>query len=241
MYHSIFFDSWNTYDDWHIVPTSRPLFAPPALKTTTLSIPGANGVIDLSDSLTKYPVFENRKGSIEFHVLNGYGEWYERYSTISNLLHGQKMRAILEDELDYYYTGRFTVNAWKSEKDRSKITINYEVEPYKYLVRSSLDFGIYSNIGVDEQSETVVTFTKETYGYAPICPKFIVETSQRDPIYLRFENPTLGIDINNLVLNPGATILPEVIFYGPQVTCHFTMEERADQGVVSIDFHKGSL
>ena len=33
-------------------------------------------------------------------------------------LHGQTMRAILEDDPEYFYEGRFTVNAWKSEKPR---------------------------------------------------------------------------------------------------------------------------
>ena len=41
------------------------------------------------------------------------------------------MRAVLEDDPSYYYEGRFAVNAWKSNKERSSITVDYDVNPYK--------------------------------------------------------------------------------------------------------------
>lgn len=242
MYHSIFFDSWNTFDDWHLVPLSRPLFAPPSVKTTTISVPGANGTIDVSEILTGYPVYDNRKGSIDFTVLNGYGEWYERYSTISNILHGQKMRAVLEDELDYYYEGRFTINSWKSDKDRSKITIDYDVNPYKYLVRSSLDFPIYDHIPLLRTEELALTYSRETYGYAPICPKIILDINSQyiveAEIKMSFSNPTLNINLEDVLLLPGENIFPELIIYGPEVTFQFRSNRNAN---VSIEFHKGSL
>ena len=84
MYHSITFGDKNTWDDWHLVPASRPLFNPPTVKTKIIDIPGANGNLDLSDSLTKYPVYNNREGQIEFIVMNDYWEWYDAYSTIMN-------------------------------------------------------------------------------------------------------------------------------------------------------------
>lgn len=139
MYHSVTFGDKNTYDDWHIVPSSRPLFAPPPVKTNYVDIPGSNGHIDLTDALNGYPVFENRVGSIEFIVLNGYGSWTERYSEISNYLHGQKMKAYLEDDPGWYYEGRFSINEWRSEKDWSRIVIDYDVYPYKKEIVDSVE------------------------------------------------------------------------------------------------------
>ena len=117
LYHSITFGDKNTWDDWRLVPASRPLFNPPAQKVKTLDIPGGDGVIDLSQALTGYPVYQNRTGSIEFIVMNDFKPWHMAYSDIMDYLHGQTMRAILEDDPEYFYEGRFTVNAWKSEKD----------------------------------------------------------------------------------------------------------------------------
>ena len=67
MYHSITFGSKNTWEDWHLVPTSRPLFLPPKQKKSITDIPGGDGVLDMSEALTGYPVFNNREGSFEFH------------------------------------------------------------------------------------------------------------------------------------------------------------------------------
>lgn len=139
MYHSITFGDKNTYEDWHIVPSSRPLFAPPPVKTNYVDVPGANGKLDLTDSLNGHAVYDNRTGSIEFIVLNGYGEWQNRYSEICNYLHGKTMKAILEDDPAWYYEGRFSVNQWASEKDWSRITIDYDVHPYKKEMVDSVE------------------------------------------------------------------------------------------------------
>lgn len=140
MYHSITFGDKNTWDDWHLVPSSRPVFNPPAQKVKTLDIPGGNGLIDLSQALTGYPVFHNRTGSFEFLVTNGYQPWHMLYSDIMDYLHGRTMTAVLEDDPEYYYNGRFTVNAWKSEKNWSKIVIDYNVDPYKWSKLSSVNW-----------------------------------------------------------------------------------------------------
>lgn len=132
MYHSVVFGDKNTWDDWHIVPSSRPTFSMPEVKENFVDIPGADGIIDLTDSLIKRPTYKNREGDFEFIVVNDYGEWSERYSEIANFLHGRAMKCYLEDDPGYYYQGRFSVNNWKSDRNWSLITISYNVEPYKY-------------------------------------------------------------------------------------------------------------
>lgn len=147
----------NTWDDWHLIPSSRPLITPPSFKSNYIDVPGANGSIDASTTILtyprynqdgsiaastvseSYPTYNNRTGSIEFYVMNDYGEWYNRYSDAMDYLHGQKVKIILEDEPDYYYQGRMTVNQWRSEKDWSKITLDYNVAPFKYELFSSLE------------------------------------------------------------------------------------------------------
>ena len=133
-YHSITIGDKNTWDDWHLVPTSRPLVPPPSVNASYVTIPGSNGALDLTEALTGYPTYTNRTGSWEFLVLNGYGEWYARYSEIMGYLHGKKFRAILDDDPNYYYEGRFAVDSWASNKDWSRITINFNVGPYKIEV-----------------------------------------------------------------------------------------------------------
>lgn len=145
LYHSITIGKMNTWDDWHLVPTSRPLVVPPPVKTHFIEIPGRDGVLELSQAIYGKPLYSNRSGSWEFMILQPWDvqkcfepeEWYERYSTIMNYIHGKELDVILDDEPDFYYTGRLSVESLSSQKDWSTITINYNFEPYKKEIGSS--------------------------------------------------------------------------------------------------------
>ena len=261
--YSITFGEMNTWDDWHLVPSSRPVFNPPALKKKTLEIPGASGYLDLTETPAGYPIFENRQGSIEFYVMNdsddadhcgarkNYGLWYDRYSKIMAYLHGQRMEAILDDDLSYYYIGRFTVNEWKSEKDFSKIVIDYDVEPFKwarwtsteswlwdpfnFITDSIPDETEFKNIAVTSDSWTTKRYTSDDFGSAPICPTIITNKD----LYLRFSNRDLSINVSMLTVKSGKTYLPRCVLYGGLTT--FDLKAKSGTAKVSIDFREGQL
>lgn len=253
MYHSVTFGEMNTWDDWRLVPTSRPLFNPPSQKVKTLEIPGGDGVIDLSQSLTGYPVFQNRTGSIEFVVINGFKRWHMAYSDIMDYLHGQNMRAVLEDDPEYFYEGRFTVNAWKSDKDNSKITIDYDVGPYKWSLLSSTEdwrwdpfnfqngvirTGFFRNVAVTTEQKELILDAR-LLGRAPVCPLFRVSTTNQRGVYVHFLNQTLGIDVTKF-LPDGEIQVPEFVFFGKfGATLYLWCD--TESGHVSIDFRQGRL
>lgn len=253
MYHSVTFGEKNTWDDWRLVPVSRPVFNPPAQKVKTLEIPGGDGVIDLSQALTGYPVYQNRTGSMEFIVMNGFKLWHVAYSDIMDYLHGQKLRAVLEDDREYFYEGRFTVNAWKSEKDWSRIVVDYDVGPYKWAVQSSIDPwlwdpfsfqngvirpALFKDIPVSSQEKRVEP-RPDVFGRAPICPLFHVSTAAGRGVHVRFVNPHLGTDETQL-LPEGKTQVPEFIFFGDlgATICLWCDE---GTGTVSVEFRQGRL
>ena len=168
-YHSITIGEKNTWDDWHLVPTSRPLVNPPEVKTNYIELPGGDGMLDLTTALTGRPTYGNRTGSWEFLVMNGYQAWHTLYSEIMIYLHGKELRAVLDDDPNYFYLGRFSVNSWKSSKDWSSITIDYNVGPYKKSILGSdqdwlwdpfnFETGIirsYKNLAVDGSMTLVI-------------------------------------------------------------------------------------
>ncbi len=253
MYHSVTFGDKNTWDDWRLVPSSRPLFDPPAQKVKTLDIPGGDGVIDLSQALTGYPVYQNRTGSMEFIVMNDFKPWQTAYSDIMDYLHGQTMRAVLEDDPEYFYEGRFAVNAWKSEKDWSRIVIDYDVGPYKWTLLSSIDDwlwdpfnfqngvirpALFKNIAVTPSAKEL-NWDARAFGRAPVCPAFIVETSEGRGVHIRFVNRKLGLDITAL-LHDGILQVPEFVFFGDQGATVFLWCD-SGSGTVSVDFRQGRL
>ncbi len=242
MYHSITFGDKNTWDDWHLVPSSRPVINPPAQKTKTLDVPGADGVIDLSTSLTGYPVFKNRTGSIEFYVMNDYDgyNWIDVYSSVMAYIHGKTMRMTLEDDPDYFYEGRFEVNTWKSDKNWSKITINYDVNPYKWSWESSLiqNPELFYEIPIGTTSQTF-TFDIASMSNSPICPTFIVDISANNALGLQYINQELNIN-TNITLRAGETKDPQIILYGEN-SVMASVHTQYSTGTLSIDFHPGRL
>lgn len=139
MFHSVTFGEKNSWDDWHLIPTSRPVINPPQVDTKFVEIPGMDGAYDMTEWLTGRPQYKNRTGTIDFAVVNDYMSWDAAFSIISNYLHGRSMRLILEDDPEFYYKGRFSVNKWKSDKWYSVITISYILNPWKKSLYSTAE------------------------------------------------------------------------------------------------------
>lgn len=137
MYHSLIFvdgnNSRNTWDNWHLIPSSRPVVSRPNVTLRYVDVPGKDGQLDISDYLIGRPTYSSCNGSFEFYVANDYGNWASRKSELSEFLNGRKMKMFLEDDPQYYYLGRFTFKEWRAGPNFSSVVIEYTVEPYKYL------------------------------------------------------------------------------------------------------------
>ena len=210
------------------------MFNPPAVKTRFIEIPGGNGSLDLTVALLGRAVYKNRTGSFEFIVENGFKEWNVLYSEITNYLSGKRLRAILEDDPDYYYEGRFTVNEWKSEANWSSIVIDYDVKPYKKSLVSAGDDWLwdtfnfetdvirsYENLPVtDSLSVTIIGDSM------PVSPTIIVSS---EGMTVTFEGKTYS-------LSKGTNYIPELIVHDGENVMIFT-----GNGTVTIKCERGRL
>lgn len=233
MYHSITFGTLNTWDDWHLIPRTRPVVNPPEVKVYQADIPGGDGAIDLTSVLTGRPTYRNRTGSFEFIVENGHKEWHALYSEIMAYLQGQKLHMILEDDPLYYYEGRFSVNAWRSDPHYSIITIDYDVNPYKRYIFSGeawlwdpFNFltdviKSYKNLSIDGTNSVTV----EGSG-VPTIPVIITSASG---FTVQFNG-----EVYNLV--KGNNYIPDIVIQEGENTLIFT-----GHGTVTIDYHGGIL
>ena len=228
--HSVYFGSKNTWTDWFLIPSSRPVFNPPKQKTQYLDIPGASGSLDLSESLTPYPIFNDREGTMEFAVDNDHREWHALYSEIMDYLHGRTMQARLADDPNNYYEGRFSVNEWKSEPANSVISISYRVGPYKWATTETL---LFNRTTTSSAVSNPIPAT--AYGNAPVNPKLVISTSVSQGMTVRFVNAALSID-ETLLLKTGTHTPPEFVLYGGAATMYFT-----GAGSVQVFVRKGGL
>ena len=234
MYHSITIGDKNTWDDWHLIPATRPLFNPPTVKENMVNIPGGDGVLDLTASLAGRPTYNNRTGSWIFYVQNGFKDWSTLYSEIMVYLHGQTFKAILEDDPAYFYEGRFSVNQWKSDKDYSQIEINYNVGPYKKEVNNTgsdwlwdpfnFETGIirnYKNLSV------LMTLTVVVEG--DIMDSIPVIIASASGMQVTYEGNTYN-------LAKGANTIPQIVLHSGENTLVFT-----GQGTITIENTGGRL
>lgn len=115
--------------------------SPPEPKTYTVDIPGGDGVIDLTQSLTGDVAYNNREQEFNFAVLNPQN--FEQVKTkVSNFLHGKEFDYQITMDPDYTYHGRFTVTDYAHSKYAypgivGMFTVSVSAEPYKLKKKMS--------------------------------------------------------------------------------------------------------
>lgn len=109
--------------------------SPPEPKTYTVDIPGGDGVIDLTQSLTGDVAYKNRQQQFTFMVVDP--DSFERVKTdVSNFLHGKAFDYQMTMDPGYTYHGRFTVTNYSQGKYAypgvvGAFNISIDAEPYK--------------------------------------------------------------------------------------------------------------
>lgn len=130
----IMFGSYHSWRDFQLILGSKTI-GTPSPKTETIDIPGGDGVLDLTEFFgeTKY---KNRTLSFEFSSMVTPSEFMSLFSMVQNALHGKKMTITMDDDPDWYYTGRISVSEWKADRNIGKLTIDCDCEPYKNKLTS---------------------------------------------------------------------------------------------------------
>ena len=144
MYHSLIISGKNTYTEWGLIPTERPIVSPPPLKTSFVELPGSSESIDYSDSLSGRVAYGQRTGSWTFYFDSEWSGgssasfikkkregklWAVVYNSLINFVHGKTHIIVLEDTPNVTYTGRLTVSNWSSNNKFSQVTISYSIDP----------------------------------------------------------------------------------------------------------------
>ena len=157
------FKGLDTYEDFHLVPSSRPTIAAPGVETKFVTIPGRDGSIDLSEYLRNgRPAYGDRSGTFEFTVENDFDIaekeeefWMTIYPRIFNRLHGRKFKIVLrEDDPDYYWEGRFTVDKYEpGDGNHSELSISYAVGPFKRKIRKESEGMLWDNFNFEKDHD----------------------------------------------------------------------------------------
>lgn len=237
MYHSIYIGEKNTWDDFHLVPSTRPVVASPEVRTMYIDVHGTDGTLDLSTALTGGIQYKNREGSWSFVVANWYENWEVIHHKLSNYLHGKQFKIVLEDDPHYYYLGRLSINEWKSDKINSSVTINYYLDPYKYELNTSIEPWLWDPFNFEtgiirEYGDITVdgTTTLEVLGSSrPCILKFVVDSSDHRGMTVQYGEDTYA-------LNDGEEIVTNLVVREEDVPLTIT-----GHGTISVVYQGGWL
>lgn len=225
------YHSWDTWGMGWLEPYTIDY---PIAKTHTIDIPGADGVMDLTEALNGYVHYDNRKIELNFSCPDkDYFEYEKLRQEVAKILHGRKCKIILDNDEKYYYEGRLSINFEKSSKAESTLTITGDMDPYKYELYSSIGEWLWDtfdfetddirdcrNIIVEGTKIVMIPGTR-----IPCVPKITTDS----PMYVTFAGESYE-------LQAGTTENPYIVFGEEDTEIIFT-----GYGIVTIDYQGGTL
>lgn len=127
----VIFNDKHTFRDWGLLMKSRPVVTPPTPKTKIIQVPGSDKILDLTEHLTGQVHYEPRTIKFEFVTGAPRETWASLHSDILTHMHGKRVKIIMDDDPNWYYTGRVTVGDLDADKKSATLEVTAEVEPYK--------------------------------------------------------------------------------------------------------------
>lgn len=123
------FGGVHSYRDLHLV--QNPVNVEPAKpKLNFIDVPGADGSKDFTESPAGRVVFNTRKITWTFKLYPG-DDWAAKYTEVSNAINGRACKITLDDDPDWYYVGRVSVDKHAADGILHTITVVATCQPYK--------------------------------------------------------------------------------------------------------------
>lgn len=161
-------NSYHSMRDFGLAIGNNNYIEAPEYETNYVSIPGRNGVLDLSEAIAGRVIYKTRKISIEFGGMGDEMSWDGVISNLRNLFHGKVVQLIFDNDPTYYWTGRAEINDF--DRFRNLGTFKFEIpeaDPFKYSV------DIVPNLA-DLAATTIRKNVSLRVTSQPVNPTFIV-------------------------------------------------------------------
>lgn len=126
------YDDIHTGNDWGLILTAKTI-DPPEPKLYQVDLDGADGSLDLSESLAGEIRFKDRTVTASYVMTEGtYEERLALMTKIVVYLHGRKRKVVEPDDTDHYFVGRSVISDIKHNQAYSSFKVTTECEPWRY-------------------------------------------------------------------------------------------------------------
>lgn len=131
MVYGVTFNGKHSLNDYGLYLAERPTIGNPEPQIYQIQVPGRNGLLDVTNSVTGDVTYSNRQLEFVFATMKDIEEQVTIRNELNNDLHGKEVRVVLDEDPDYYYTGRATVEWPEAEDWKARCTVSVDAEPYK--------------------------------------------------------------------------------------------------------------
>lgn len=122
--------SYSLRDDFKMRILNYHIGAPEVI-TNIVAIPYSNNYVDLTEVYGK-PTYQQRVISISVDSVEKTELWHKYIEELFNLFHGQKVKAVITSDSEYYYEGRVSIEVdTRNDNLVNQITINIIAAPFK--------------------------------------------------------------------------------------------------------------
>lgn len=236
-FYSVTFGDKNSWDEWNLIPVKagKIEFATPNVKYESEEIPGSDNVLDMSEVLTGYPLYDPRKGSVTFRFFDNGIPARTRFDRLKNYLHGRKMRAIIEDQPEYYYEGRFMVGDFQPKQGNwGDVDISYILNAYKLELNSTAEDWLWDPFNFE------TGIIREYWGVIINNHGTVTVIGSRKPTVPKFTVTGGGLNLtigtSEYYLPVGKTIFPQLVLMDQEYEFVFD-----GHGTVTIEMTAGVL
>ena len=208
--------TFHTVNDWNLGLGNNNYIGDPEMETTYISIPGRDGLIDVSEAISGRRIYKKRELAFELGGIHPHWNWDATISGMRNSIEGRVCRLTLDNDAEYYWRGRVFIQGFDRFRSLGTFTLAVpNADPYKYDVLSSSDpwlwdpFNFETGEIIQEEAHVVVGSETVTipHGHMPTCPDLVVSDKISGVFSVAFEGTAYN-------LNVGSNKIPAIMVGG---------------------------
>lgn len=198
----------------------------PEAKTNYIDIPGRNGALDKTER-NGVVYFKDRTIPLEFQKTGQHidrSDIYELEMKLLNAIHGKRGQLIFDEDVMYYWEGRFFVTSVSCQNNGLLIVqMQAVVDPFKYPVKDTTH-----RIQLSETAKSVLLFN----GRKPVVPTVKLENSNSSAVLTwSIEETSYTKTISN-----GTYLLTDLILFDGE-----TLLSASGSGTLTITYRMAQL
>ena len=233
-------ERFHTLHDWGLAIGNNNCVGDVEQEKYYVDVPGADGFLDFSETITGRRIFKNRQISIELGGKKPRNDWDIFVEDLRNLIEGREVKIIFDNDSGFYWTGRASVQGFDRNREIGTFTLTVpKADPYKYNVADSTEDWLWDSFdfedGIIDEGTKITIKSGETKTYTivpdrmPFVPTIYVNV-------LGAAGLKMTANGENYTLIKGKNRFADVVVNTEDVTLSFT-----GAGTFSIQYRRGSL